>query len=98
MTGGANGQISVVCFADLDDSVQVWVDLIPLTSARIRYLVRRETPHSGGTGVGPFGVAADVATEPLGEFLFAVQVLIRCVSESPAGRLEFDDNVVRWGR
>src|SRR4051812_2428093 len=50
-------------------SVQVCVDLIPLRPARIRYPARRAAPHSGGTGVGPFGVVAGVAAELLGEFL-----------------------------
>jgi hypothetical protein len=99
---------------DLGEAVQVCLDLIPLTPARIRHLARRAASHSRGNDVRPFGVVADVAAELLGEFLpiartpagarsrnatpspqrvankfatdepsFAIQVLIRCVSEIP---------------
>jgi hypothetical protein len=54
---------------DLGESVQVCLDLIPLTSARIRHLARRVQPHSDRNGVRPFGVVVDVALELLREFL-----------------------------
>src|SRR3954470_1401494 len=46
---------------DLGESVQVCLDVIPLTPARIRHLARRTTSHSGGNAARPFGVVADVA-------------------------------------
>ena len=55
--------------ADLGESVQVCLDLIPLTPARIRHFARRAVPHSGGNSMRPFGVVADVAAELVGEFL-----------------------------
>src|SRR4051812_5874843 len=54
---------------DLGESVQVCVDLIPLTPARIRHLAHRAASHSGGNGARPFGVVTELASELFGEFL-----------------------------
>jgi len=101
---------------DLGETVDVCVDLVPLTPARIRHIARRYQP-SGGSGGGLLHTVADGLAEVVGEFLpiargqgrsssgqpvrkpvlqnkfltdepvFAVQVLVRCVSEIP-GRAE----------
>jgi hypothetical protein len=52
---------------DLGESVDVCLDLIPLTPARIRHHARQVAGSAFSSGL--FGAAADIATDLIGEFL-----------------------------
>jgi hypothetical protein len=53
---------------DLGESVDICLDLIPLTPARIRHQVRQIARESG-SGSGLFGAVTEVVTDLIGEFL-----------------------------
>ena len=68
----------------LGESVDVCLDLIPLTPARIRHHARQAGRESGS---GLFGATAELVTELIGEFLPCTRTVRtrRTVGKAPAG-------------
>jgi hypothetical protein len=76
----------------LGESVHAWLDLVPLTPARIRRHARqveRETSVAGPVA-GLFGAALELFTEIIGEFL----PVARHTATRPAGRMRSGGRVV----